>query len=190
MRISNTSLNPDTNYELTVLKDLTDIYGQKLQNPQDVRFPVGKLCNRRWWPGAACTSFPKGRPSAAGGPAGRGQALFQMAALTPEDLLAVHDMRYGLDSLLKKSKSDYSILPGVKERNKPERRDIDLKPRFNKEGFGALLYDFYAPEEAKRWRRSYGHGDDQIHHTGLIFRTDLGVHFKISPRKACSWQTA
>ena len=183
VRISNTPLNPDTNYELTVLKDLTDIYGQKLQNPQDVRFRSGNLQPAVVARSGMYVISKKVDPLLPVGLQAVDKLYSKMAALTPEDLLGVHDMRYGLDSLLKKSKGDYSILPGVKERNKPERRDIDLKPRFNKEGFGALLYDFYAPEEAKRWRRSYGHGDDQIHHTGLIFRTDLGVHFKISPRE-------
>jgi uncharacterized protein YfaS (alpha-2-macroglobulin family) len=104
----------------------------------------------------------------------------KVVGLSPVDLLGAFDRRLDLNSLVKKSKGEHTLLPGIKEKNKPERLELDLKPKFNQDGFGAVLYDFYAPEEGRRW--SY-HGRDQLHHTGLIFRTDLGVHFKISPKE-------
>jgi hypothetical protein len=71
-------------------------------------------------------------------------------------------------------------MPGAPEKNKAVRQEVDLKRWFNADGFGAVLYNFYAPEEARRFNY---HKDNEISHAGLIFRTDLGVHFKISPKE-------
>lgn len=178
--INNASLNPDTDYELTLLKDLTDIYGQKLENPQDARFHSGDLQAAVVARQGMYVVSKKVNPVLPVGVQAVDKLYMKVVGLNPVELLETDDRFFSLSSLLKKSRGDYSAVPGIKEKNKPERHDIDLKPKFNQDGFGAVLYDFYAPEEARRWKRRT---NDQIHHTGLIFRTDLGVQVKLSPKE-------
>jgi alpha-2-macroglobulin len=180
VRVNNANLEPDRDYEIALLKDLTDVYGQKLENPQDVRFHSGDL--------QPAVVVRKGMyvisrsvdPRLPVGVQAVDKLYSRITSLTPQDLLGMNDLRYGIDALAKKGKGDYIVTQGVKERNVPMRHEFDLKPRFNRDGFGAVLYDFYSPDERKR--HSYFRGSD-IHHTGLIFRTDLGAHFKISPKE-------
>jgi len=178
--INNVYLNPDTDYELTLLKDLTDIYGQKLENPQDARFHSGDLQAAVVARQGMYVITKKVNPVLPVGAQAVDKLYMKVVGLNPMDLLGADDRYLNLSSLLKKSTAEYSSVPGIKEKNKPLRHDIDLKPKFNQDGFGAVLYDFYAPEEARRWKNQ---GSDQIHHTGLIFRTDLGLHVKLSPKE-------
>jgi len=177
VRINNSSLVPDNEYELSLLKDLTDIYGQKLENPQDVRFHSGNLQAAVVARQGMYVVSKKVNPILPVGIQAVEKLYSKVTGVTPLEVLSMDN---NIQGLAKAARGEYAALPGVTEKNKPRRIDVDLKPRFNREGYGAVVYDFYAPEEAKR--RGY-RSNDQVHHAGLIFRTDLGVHFKISPKE-------
>lgn len=171
-------LEPDTDYEITLLPELTDIYGQKIETPQVVKFPSGNLRPRITVRQGFYLISSMTDPVLPLGAQAITNLNYKIVGLKPEDLLMDVDFRdnYKREGLMSKLSGDYSSKQGVEHRNKPMRHDFDLKPFFNAKGFGAVVYDFYSPEEIRRYSR-----DKIIHHTGFILRTDLAAHLKISP---------
>ncbi|MFA5072382.1 MAG: Ig-like domain-containing protein [Nitrospirota bacterium] len=186
VKINNTYLHADKDYEISLEKDLTDIYGQKLENSQQVRFHSGSLQPAIFVPESLYRISRKDDPLIQIEVQAIEKLLGKISTVNPIDLLGVH-LPKDLRALAQRIKGEYETFPGAREKNKQERHEINLKPKLNQDGFGAVLYDFYAPEEGKR--QSYPDGE-HVHHTGLLFRTDLDVHVKISPQDGIVFVTS
>ena len=183
--INNAALTPDTDYELSLQKDLTDIYGQKLANPGDTGFRSGNLQPAIVARQGMYVISKKVNPILPVGVQSIEKLYSKILGIEdPKDLLGNGDLEYNISSRVDQFEGEYTATLGAPEKNKAVRHEVDLKQWFNADGFGAVLYNFYAPEEARRFNY---HRDDDVHHAGLIFRTDLGVHFKTHRKKACLW---
>ena len=171
-------LEPDTDYEITLLPELTDVYAQKIEYPQVVKFHSGNMRPRITVRQGFYLISSMTDPVLPLGAQAITNLNYKIVGLKPEDLLMDVDFmdNYKREGLVSKLTGDYSSKQGVEHRNKPMRHDFDLKPFFNAKGFGAVVYDFYSPEEIRRYS-----SDKIIHHTGFILRTDLAAHLKISP---------
>lgn len=168
-------LEPNTKYTVDLRAGLTDVYGQKLENPQQISFTTGELTPKMWGPSGYQIITPNIEPKLGIKTVNINKSFYIIQGLEPKDILVRERLNYcySIDNLIDNLKT------------KELRQDIklneagvgkayfDLGPHLRGGKFGAVAYKFTSPRV-----RCYS---NPITFNGLILRTNIGIYTQLHP---------
>jgi len=168
-------LEPNIEYRVNLKERLTDIYGQKLENPQQISFTTGELTPKMWGPSGYQIITPNIEPELGIKTVNINKAFYIIQGLEPKDILVRERLNYyhSIDDLIDNLKT------------KELRQDIklneagvgkayyDLSHHLRGGNFGAVAYKFTSPH-VKCYR-------NPISFNGLMLRTNIGIYTQLHP---------
>jgi uncharacterized protein YfaS (alpha-2-macroglobulin family) len=172
---NNSLLEPKTEYRVNLNKNLTDVYGQKLENPQEISFITGELTPKMWGPSGYQVITPNIEPQLGIKTININKSFYIIQGLEPKDILVRERLNYyySIDNLIDNLKT------------KELRKDIklneagvgkayfDLSKHLRGGKFGAVAYKFTSPHV-----KCY---NNPITFNGLILRTNIGIYTQLHP---------
>ncbi len=168
-------LEPKTTYMVTLKQGLKDIYGQKMENPQDVTFTTGELTPKMWGPSGYQIITPNIEPTLGIKTVNINTVFYKLLRLRPKDVLVRErlDYYYMIDRLISEIKSK-EIKTNIELSNiGVGKRYFDLKPYLRGGKYGVVAYTFRSPTvQCYRY---------PIEFNGLILRTNIGIYTQFLP---------
>ena len=168
-------LEPHTTYTITLGKNLLDVFGQKLENPQAISLTTGDLTPKMWGPSGYQIITPNIEPVLGLKTVNITSAFYKMLSLKPEHVLVREklDYYYSIKKLLEKVQSDEKIIEIPLNEFNVGKRTFDLKPFLRGENYGVVAYNFRSPKV-----QCY---NNSIQFNGLVLRTNLGIYSQFYP---------
>jgi hypothetical protein len=174
--IDNMKLEPNTTYTLKLPSDLADVYGQDLENPQEVTFTTGDLTPQMWGPRGFNVVTPRVEPELAIKTVNIDTITYRLQPFRPSDIL----VRENLDN--------YSTISRLIDTLKTESKEVkiplnaarvgkklfDLRPMLSGGEYGAVVFSFKSPP-------IYCYDGKPIVFNGLVLRTNIGIFTQLLP---------
>ncbi len=168
-------LEPNTKYTVDLKAGLTDVYAQKLENPQQISFTTGELTPKMWGPSGYQLITPNIEPKLGIKTVNINKAFYIMQELEPKDILIRERLAYyyTIDQLIdnlevKESRQDIKL-----NEAKVGKAYFDLKEHLRNGKFGVVAYQFTSPTV-----ECYS---QPIRFNGLILRTNIGIYTQFHP---------
>ncbi|MBN1694692.1 Ig-like domain-containing protein [candidate division WOR-3 bacterium] len=168
-------LEPNTKYTVNLRADLTDIYGQKLGNPQQISFTTGELTPKMWGPSGYQIITPNIEPKLGIKTVNIDKSFFIIQGLEPKDILVRERLNYyySIDDLINNLRTE-ELRQDIKLNDvKVGKAYFDLGPYLRAGKFGAVAYRFTSPQV-----KCYS---NPITFNGLILRTNIGIYTQLHP---------
>ncbi|MEJ2567394.1 MAG: Ig-like domain-containing protein, partial [candidate division WOR-3 bacterium] len=168
-------LEPNTKYTVDLRADLIDVYGQKLENPQQISFTTGELTPKMWGPSGYQIITPNIEPKLGIKTVNINKAFYIIQGLEPKDILLRERLNYyySIDDLIDNLKTE-ELRQDIKLNEvKVGKAYFDLSPHLRGGKFGAVVYKFTSPNV-----KCY---HDPITFNGLILRTNIGIYTQLHP---------
>jgi uncharacterized protein YfaS (alpha-2-macroglobulin family) len=168
-------LEPNTEYKVNLKQGLIDIYGQKLENPQEISFTTGELTPKMWGPSGYQIITPNIEPKLGIKTVNIDKSFYIIQGLEPKDILVRERLAYyyTIDDLIDNLKTE-ELRQDIKlNEAKVGKAYFDLSKHLRGGKFGAVGYRFTSPHV-----KCY---DDPITFNGLILRTNIGIYTQIHP---------
>ena len=173
--IDDAQLEPHTTYTITLNEGLVDIYGQNLENPQQVTFTTGDLTPKMWGPNGYQIITPNIEPTLGIKTVNINSASYKLLSLQPKDILVRDriDYYYSIKKLISALKTDDKILEISLNDARVGKSYFDLKPYLRGGNYGVVAYSFRSPKV-----QCY---PNPIEFNGLILRTNMGIYTQFHP---------
>ncbi len=168
-------LEPNTKYTVNLRSGLTDIYGQKLENPQETSFTTGELTPKMWGPSGYQIITPNTEPKLGIKTVNINKSFYIIQGLEPKDILVRERLNYyySIDNLIDNLKTE-ELRQDIKLNDeKVGKAYFDLSKYLRGGKFGAVAYKFTSPQV-----QCYS---DHIKFNGLILRTNIGIYTQLHP---------
>jgi len=168
-------LEPNTEYKVNLNYELIDIYGQKLENPQETSFITGELTPKMWGPSGYQIVTPNIEPKLGIKTVNINKAFYVIQGLEPKDILVREQLAsyYITDELINNLKVKESRQDIKLNEEKVGKAYFDLSPHLRGGKFGAVAYRFTSPTVECYY--------EPIKFNGLILRTNIGIYTQLHP---------
>ncbi len=168
-------LEPNTKYTVTLNSYLTDVYGQKLENPQEISFTTGELTPKMWGPSGYQIITLNIEPKLGIKTVNINKSFYIIQGLEPKDILVRERLayHYTIDKLINNIRTE-ELRQDIKlNEAKVGKAYFDLGKHLRGGKFGAVAYRFTSPHV-----ECY---HEPISFNGLILRTNIGIYTQLYP---------
>jgi uncharacterized protein YfaS (alpha-2-macroglobulin family) len=173
--LNDSLLEPKTTYTVALKRGLKDIYGQELENPQNVTFTTGELTPKMWGPNGYQIITPNIEPTLGIKTVNIDSVFYKIIPLRPEDILVRERLEYYniIEQLISQIKFEELKVKIQLNDASAGKAYFDLKPHLQGEKYGVVAYTFRSPQV-----KYYEH---PITFNGLILRTNIGIYSSFLP---------
>ena len=168
-------LEPNTKYNVDIRSGLIDIYGQRLENPQEISFTTGELTPKMWGPSGYQIITPNIEPKLGIKTVNIDKSFYIIQGLEPKDILVRERLNYyySIDDLMDNLQTE-ELRQDIKLNEEGVGKAyFDLSKYLRGGEFGAVAYKFTSPQV-----QCY---DYPIKFNGLILRTNIGIYTLLHP---------